>query len=49
MIALAYGIMGAQLYPTLKYALGHGKACTRVVIAGEAVAPARQHAVVGAA
>ena len=48
-IALAYRIMGAQLYPTLKYALGHGKACTRVVIAGEAVAPARQHAVVGAA
>jgi hypothetical protein len=48
-IALAYGIMGAQLYPTLKYALGHGKACTRVVIAGEAVAPPRQRAVAGAA
>jgi hypothetical protein len=47
-IALAYGIMGAQLYPTLKYALGHGKACTRVVVAGEAVVP-RQHAVAGAA
>jgi hypothetical protein len=48
-IALAYGIMGAQLYPTLKYALGHGRACTRVVIAGEAIAPSRRPAVVGAA
>jgi hypothetical protein len=38
-LALAYAIMAAQLYPTLKYALGHGKACTRVVIDGEAVSP----------
>ena len=35
LLALAFGIMGAQLYPTLKYALGHGKACTRVVVAGQ--------------
>ena len=27
-------VMAAQLYPALKYALGHGKACTRVVVAG---------------
>ena len=39
LLALAFGIMGAQLYPTLKYALGHGKACTRVVVAGQAVSP----------
>jgi len=25
------------LYPTLKYALGHGKACTRVVVGGKVV------------
>jgi hypothetical protein len=24
------------VYPTLKYALGHGRACTRLVIGGEA-------------
>jgi hypothetical protein len=41
LLALAYGIMAAQLYPTLKYALGHGKACTRVVVAGHAVSPRR--------
>jgi len=40
-VALAFGVMSAQLYPALKYALGHGKACTRVVIAGQAVAPRR--------
>jgi len=38
-LALAFGVMGAQLYPTLKYALGHGKACTRVVVAGQSVSP----------
>ena len=40
-IALAFGIVSAQLYPTLKYALGHGKACTRVVVAGQPIAPRR--------
>lgn len=38
-LALSFGIMTSQLYPTLKYALGHGKACSRVVIAGQAVSP----------
>lgn len=42
LIALAFGIMGAQLYPALKYALGHGKACTRVEVAGQAIAPRRR-------
>jgi hypothetical protein len=41
LLTLAFGIMGAQLYPTLKYALGHGQACTRVVVAGEPVSPRR--------
>ena len=39
LLALAFGVMGAQLYPTLKYALGHGKACTRVVVAGQTLSP----------
>ena len=39
-LALAFSVMNAQLYPTLKYALGYGKACTRIVVAGETVAPA---------
>jgi hypothetical protein len=41
-LALAFAVMTAQLYPALKYALGHGKACTRVVIAGQTVSPARR-------
>jgi hypothetical protein len=40
-LALVFGIMASQMYPTLKYALGHGKACTRVVVAGETVTPRR--------
>jgi hypothetical protein len=40
-LALVYGMMAVQMYPTLKYALGHGKACTRVVVAGQTVTPAR--------
>ena len=40
-LALVFGIMAAQMYPTLKYALGHGQACTRVVVAGETVTPSR--------
>jgi hypothetical protein len=40
-LALAYAVMAAQMYPALKYALGHGKACTRVVVAGQPIAPRR--------
>ncbi len=39
LISLAYAIVAAQAYPTLKYALGYGKACTKVRIAGTEVAP----------
>jgi hypothetical protein len=39
LVSLAFAITAARLYPTLKYALGHGKACQRVEIAGETVAP----------
>ena len=45
LISLAYAIVAAQAYPTLKYALGYGKACTKVRVAGTEVAP---HALVPA-
>ncbi len=37
LVSLAFGLASARLYPTLKYALGYGRACSRVVVAGEAV------------
>jgi len=40
-VSLSFAICAARFYPTLKYALGHGKACQRVVVAGEPVAVAR--------
>lgn len=36
-IALAFALTTARIYPTLKYALGHGKTCQRVVVAGTPV------------
>jgi alkylhydroperoxidase family enzyme len=44
LVSLAFAIAGARLYPTIKYALGHGKACQRVTIEGEPVAVARSAA-----
>ena len=38
LISLAYAILASRTYPTVKYALGHGQACTRVVVAGAPVA-----------
>lgn len=40
-LSLAFAVMAAQLYPTLKYALGHGKACMRVVVGEQVVTPTR--------
>lgn len=37
--SLAFALASARVYPTLKYALGHGRACTRVVVGTSAVAP----------
>ena len=34
LVSLAFAITAARIYPTVKYALGHGKACTRVVVGG---------------
>jgi hypothetical protein len=37
LVSLAFAITAARVYPTVKYALGHGKACTRVVVGGTPV------------
>jgi hypothetical protein len=37
LISLAFAITAARIYPTVKYALGHGQACTRVVVGGTPV------------
>jgi hypothetical protein len=41
LVAISFAITTARMYPTLKYALGYGKACSKVVVAGVAqpVAP----------
>lgn len=38
LISLAFTITAGRIYPTVKYALGHGKACTRIEVAGAPVA-----------
>lgn len=38
LVSMAYAIVAAQAYPTLKYAIGHGHACVRVRVGGETVA-----------
>ncbi len=35
LVAIGMAITTARMYPTLKYALGYGKACSRVTVAGE--------------
>jgi hypothetical protein len=37
--SLSLALAAARVYPTVKYALGYGKACSRVQVAGEAVTP----------
>ena len=37
-VALSFAIASSRVYPTVKYALGHGRACERVVVKGE-IAP----------
>jgi hypothetical protein len=38
LVALSLAIVTGRMYPTLKYALGHGKTCQRIIVGGE---PAR--------
>ena len=33
LVSLAFAIAGARIFPTVKYAVGHGQACTRVRVA----------------
>jgi hypothetical protein len=40
LVSLALAIAAARVFPTVKYALGHGRACSRVVVGGESVVPA---------
>ena len=35
LISLAFAVTSARLFPTMKYALGHGHACKRLTIGGE--------------
>jgi hypothetical protein len=35
LVSLAFALTAARLYPTMKYAMGHGRACMRVTIGGE--------------
>jgi hypothetical protein len=37
LVSIAFAITAARIYPTVKYALGHGKACMRVVVEGTPV------------
>jgi hypothetical protein len=34
LVSLAFAMLAARMYPTVKYAMGHGKTCTRVVVGG---------------
>jgi hypothetical protein len=36
-ISLAFAMVASRIYPTVKYAMGHGKACTRVVVGGSPI------------
>ena len=33
-VTLAFAILTARMYPTVKYAMGHGKTCARIVVDG---------------
>ena len=35
LISLAFALLAARMYPTMKYALGYGQTCTRLTIGGE--------------
>ena len=41
LVAISLTLMASRMYPTLKYALGHGKACSKIVVAGESAPVAR--------
>jgi hypothetical protein len=40
LVSLAFALAGARIFPTLKYALGHGRSCARVRVGGDEMAVA---------
>jgi alkylhydroperoxidase family enzyme len=44
LVSLACAMAASRLYPTVKYAMGYGKACTRIVVGGAPVAVNRDPA-----
>lgn len=44
LVSLAFAITTARIYPTVKYALGHGQACRRVTVGGAPVTVLKQAA-----
>mgnify|MGYP006279177889 CR=1 FL=1 len=36
LVAISLSLMTARMYPTVKYALGYGQTCSKVVVGGEA-------------
>lgn len=37
LVSVAYALISTHMYPTLKYALGHGESCSRVHVGGTVV------------
>ena len=42
LVSVAFALTASRMFPTLKYAMGHGKACQRIVVAGQTIAPRRE-------
>jgi hypothetical protein len=38
LVTLGFGLVSARIYPTLKYAMGYGRTCSRLVVGGKPVA-----------
>jgi hypothetical protein len=38
-IALGFALIASQIYPTMKYALGYGHACSRIEVEGRTITP----------
>jgi hypothetical protein len=38
LVTIAFAMVSARVFPTFKYALGHGRSCTRVMVAGTPLA-----------
>ena len=46
--SLTFGLTASRVYPTVKYALGYGKACQRIVVEGKPVPVVRDEAMTAA-